>query len=694
MTIHLNFVPWISNHGSESAAVKIAFVSLTETHPVSDGARKRVVNLANALRERGARFTPVIARRAPSVGEDADAMLSFWGPGEFPRMASEGGGGDGVAHSIDTLTESGNSEAIRKLFERDRPDVLFINDVETLSLRDALGLDVPIVFDSHKSTTELLAFPSDETATSVDRGLLSTGHVRADLVLHPGPRDPEPSRGNWGATVLTVGHLTSPRTNRIRRLEKVESIGLVASDHHANVFGVRELVRCIDQYFGREQTQYKLFVAGSVADRIDATRSWLEKRPCVCDLDGFGEEMDIVLSPVETSDGLWVETVELLALGRPVISTVAGFEGLPVTDLAQACSAIEAMISEIYWATERPERLLELEAASADAANRYALSVASEVDDLWLELSKLVGKQATPKALHGASSKPMVGEAGYASSIRFGSAKPTTITADRFWLGDNCWRRSTGEKYWSTTPVSTLSLYVQNDMTPAEVAQLRLSFQPDVEPSAATVEVRENDVRICREAIRPGDLDLCFRLRDHSSDHHSIDILTRDDAGDLIFAPFRLERLSSACIRRQVGEELALGDPELRDHLLDGWSESEGEHVWSIAERASLRVTVSPNGGSLVLRARLRAPMGKAFRIEHRDEVLVDGVGDDSVQTVSASLRAGSFSENRVETFTFVCDALHSVEADDRRFGVCLYGVQVASVDQHGDGSALRERFA
>jgi hypothetical protein len=137
-------------------------------------------------------------------------------------------------------------------------------------------------------------------------------------------------------------------------------IGMVASNWHANAYGLRNFVRSAWPIVRR--TGATLDVYGSVCDVIKA------KVPGVC-FHGFQENIedcyknvDIAINPVEYGAGLKIKSVEAMAHGLPLVASREGASGLEELDgesllIAEDWDAFAMLLADLVQDHDRCTRL-------------------------------------------------------------------------------------------------------------------------------------------------------------------------------------------------------------------------------------------------------------------------------------------------------------------------------------------------
>lgn len=122
---------------------------------------------------------------------------------------------------------------------------------------------------------------------------------------------------------------------------------------------------------GNRPEYFLEFHRGRVA--LDLNLPGIELDGFVADVRQAYERAEIVLAPLTASAGTNIKVLEAMAMGRAVVSTPAGINGLdlaPGREVAVAESGSE-MAARILWLASDPEARKEMEAHAREAALRY-----------------------------------------------------------------------------------------------------------------------------------------------------------------------------------------------------------------------------------------------------------------------------------------------------------------------------------
>lgn len=151
--------------------------------------------------------------------------------------------------------------------------------------------------------------------------------------------------------VILVGHpcKTDPLPNP--NASGPVSIGFIASDMAPNKAGLDDFLDhvwpCLREKFGED---ILFLVAGSICNSAHiSTDPQVRYIGFVDDVDDFYKRVSIIVNPVTFGGGLKIKTVEAMAKGRVVVTSLVGVDGLSVTekDGVLVSSTIDEFVSNL-----------------------------------------------------------------------------------------------------------------------------------------------------------------------------------------------------------------------------------------------------------------------------------------------------------------------------------------------------------
>lgn len=198
---------------------------------------------------------------------------------------------------------------------------------------------------------------------------------RADLVI--GITDEE---ARYFETVsgqkntVVISHITSPKFLN-NKFSSLDNIGIVASNNQFNLAVVQKLLDSINRYLQKEEDcPFVIHVAGevnkAVAKRIFDSKMKVFKKPWVNmhgyvpNITEFYSQMDLIVSPMLCGTGINIKTVEAMAHGMPLLTTVHGSRGMDLNDQMHNHKDIDALVHSLFLISKSPadelQRLADL----------------------------------------------------------------------------------------------------------------------------------------------------------------------------------------------------------------------------------------------------------------------------------------------------------------------------------------------
>ena len=134
---------------------------------------------------------------------------------------------------------------------------------------------------------------------------------------------------------------------------------------------MRLLIDAIDRSPTIDRTKFKLVLAGPISYLPEMQRPYVSCIGQVGCVEDLFRLVDVVLNPSIGGSGLKIKSVESLAAGMPLVSTIDGMMGLPLTHGALACATIEQFV-EALTALHDPAELNRLSRACRTSIETYA----------------------------------------------------------------------------------------------------------------------------------------------------------------------------------------------------------------------------------------------------------------------------------------------------------------------------------
>jgi glycosyltransferase involved in cell wall biosynthesis len=122
---------------------------------------------------------------------------------------------------------------------------------------------------------------------------------------------------------------------------------------------------------------FTIHIAGQVKDMVAALptrkakvfwKPWVRMHGFISDIAQFYDDMDVIISPVTMGTGINVKTVQAMAYGMPLLTTVCGGKGIETGDPMHSHENLDALAVSLLSLLTRPDELQRLAAVSR---NRY-----------------------------------------------------------------------------------------------------------------------------------------------------------------------------------------------------------------------------------------------------------------------------------------------------------------------------------
>ncbi len=176
-------------------------------------------------------------------------------------------------------------------------------------------------------------------------------------------------------------------------------MGIVASANFINLAMLREWLETIDQHLQGRRCPFIVNVAGQVKEMVERLpeeersvfqRPWVRLLGYVPDICAFYESVDLVLSPVTMGTGVNIKTVQAMAYGMPLLSTLHGSKGIETGDPMHEHRNLVSLAVALFAIIDQPEELRRLANVSRERYKRFYADGLSAMDTLFAH-AKLKG---------------------------------------------------------------------------------------------------------------------------------------------------------------------------------------------------------------------------------------------------------------------------------------------------------------
>jgi len=382
----------------------ILYFSPFQSHPSNHGNRATINQFASRFQSMGHKVHFVLLRIQECTERDVEDMRAAWDTFDHLPCQNPMRIPGGASVPFDGWYDEGLGERIRSLCAKYEIDVVFCSYVFQSKLLEFIPAHILKVIDTHdkmgdryemlRANGQPLEFFS--CSTEEEGAYLR----RADIVV---ARRDEEARYFDHVTGLTNA-LVIPHVELPCFLDKlhvgVANVGVVASANLVNLAMLRQCLEAIDQHQQGARCPFIVNVAGQVKDMIERLpadeslvfrRPWVRLQGYVPDIRAFYASVDLVLSPVTMGTGINVKTVQAMAYGMPLLSTLHGSKGIETGDPMHEHQNLASLVKSLFAIVEQPDELRRLATLSRERYARFYEDSLNAIDKLFAHV-KLKGE--------------------------------------------------------------------------------------------------------------------------------------------------------------------------------------------------------------------------------------------------------------------------------------------------------------
>lgn len=174
--------------------------------------------------------------------------------------------------------------------------------------------------------------------------------------------------------VVVAGHPIEPNpVNTASPHSDRTTFGILASSNSANQQSVSWFLDAVWSHFA-ESDELKFVLAGSLGEHLENRQlpdnvEWIGSVDALSD---FYQQVDVVVNPVQFGTGLKIKTVEAMAFGKPLITTLHGMNGIDPTSLPCRCAETpEDWIQQIRELAHDPNARESMAKEALEYANSH-----------------------------------------------------------------------------------------------------------------------------------------------------------------------------------------------------------------------------------------------------------------------------------------------------------------------------------
>ncbi|KTD12086.1 putative glycosyl transferase [Legionella gratiana] len=364
--------PIEAHHRRKTNSLNILYYSPIPTYPANHGNRARICNLIKKFERMGHKVHFVMLENSECTKDGLQAMENQFTTVDIipckKKMVSFG------VVPYDGWYKDGIGEHIYFLCKRYDIDLILCSYIYQSKLLEFVPNYILKVIDTHDkmgNRSEMLRLNKlplgHFSCTPEEEGAYVR---RADLVV--GITDEE---ARYFETVsgqkntIVISHSTSPKFLN-NKFSTLGNVGIVASNNQFNLAVVQKFLERIDCYLQKEEDlPFIIHVAGEVkkaaAKRIFDSKmnvfkkSWVRMHGYVPNIAEFYGQMDLIVSPMLCGTGINIKTVEAMAHGMPLLTTVHGSRGAGLDDKMHNHKDIDSLVHSLFFISKNPTTELQ-----------------------------------------------------------------------------------------------------------------------------------------------------------------------------------------------------------------------------------------------------------------------------------------------------------------------------------------------
>lgn len=373
--------------------LNVLYFSPYPSHPDNHGNQATIQAFGRRFRNMGHRVHFVLLEGSMYDAAAVAQMRAAWDSLDIlPTQLECKANGKPVP--FDGWYQEGTGEAVRMLCQKYDIDVLFCSYVFQSRLLDFVPAHVLKIIDTHDKMGdryEMLRANGQKveffSCSPEDEGRYLR---RADIVV---ARRAEEARYfdsvSGRPTSLVLPHVEESR-DLGRTFDALNSVGIVASANRINLHIVQTFLAELSRRYP-DGCPFTVQIAGQVsgmlaalapADRKVFAQPWVRLHGFVDDIASFYRAVDLVVSPVTLGTGINVKTVQAMAFGMPLVTTLVGIKGIETDEPLHRHATLEDLVASLDSIRANPAVLARLAQLSRE---RYATFLA-QADDAasWL----------------------------------------------------------------------------------------------------------------------------------------------------------------------------------------------------------------------------------------------------------------------------------------------------------------------
>ncbi len=338
------------------------FSSIHYDYPIDFGSKKRIYNMGKIFQSLGHAVHFVYLPDEKHTIESLQFMMKGWD--SFTLIEKKNHTQMSVGNNIlDECYENYIAEKVSQVVNIYDIDLVWCNYIFYSKFLESLPpdiykvIDTPEVFKDKYMIFETengnnyswYSYSGEDEAKALDR---------ADLVIAITQKDADYFASVCDAKIETIGHLELEKFSK-KAYGKLKKIGFLGGNHAGNTMAINAF---LDHFYKHSELQEKIevVVAGTVCNAIKYNHKNLTLLGKINKLEDFYYDIDLVISPVYAGTGQKIKSIEALAYGIPIVSTIEGFTGIESREPCHNLESIAKVVSCVESLYESPEEVSRL----------------------------------------------------------------------------------------------------------------------------------------------------------------------------------------------------------------------------------------------------------------------------------------------------------------------------------------------
>ncbi len=342
--------------------MNILVFSPIPSHPQFHGHRKRIFNLTKYLQQMDHVIHFIYFSEDGLKNCDCEAMAQEW---ETLTLIEKTSFYDPINgnYGFDAWYQENIAEEVNRIVDLFNIDVLWLNYVWHSRLLEDLPPNVLKVIDTHDKFSNRFALygrNGDKSYRWFSCSAEDEGRYldRADVVVAIQAEEAEYFRSICSNEVVTLNHIERRHLPN-KKLVSLKRIGFLGTDNTINVTSINSFLKVWYNH-SKYSDSIEVIIAGDAGKKVICSHQMLRLPGRIDTLEGFYDRVDLVIVPLVFGTGLKIKSVEALAYGVPIVSTVVGFEGIGSDSRYHNAPTPHAMVSLIDELYEHPADLQAL----------------------------------------------------------------------------------------------------------------------------------------------------------------------------------------------------------------------------------------------------------------------------------------------------------------------------------------------